>query len=193
MERTRFEVRLSTSEAEGQWSDAGIDSGELFLSPNVGEDVRPLARIVSGGELSRVMLALKTIAAMSAVESAPGAGVASARTLIFDEVDAGIGGRVATVVGRKLASLGDRFQVLCITHLPQIASCGRSHFLIEKRVQGRRTVTSVNRLEGDERVAEIARMMGGAAAGAKALESARELLNTSKAKGESERRKSRKQ
>jgi DNA repair protein RecN (Recombination protein N) len=193
MERTRFEVRLSTSEAEGQWSDAGIDSGELFLSPNVGEDVRPLARIVSGGELSRVMLALKTIAAMSAVESAPGAGVASARTLIFDEVDAGIGGRVATVVGRKLASLGDRFQVLCITHLPQIASCGRSHFLIEKRVQGRRTVTSVKRLEGDERVAEIARMMGGAAAGAKALESARELLNTSKAKGESERRKSRKQ
>ena len=157
MERTKFEVRLTTSESEGQWTDAGIDSGELFLSPNVGEDVRPLARIVSGGELSRVMLALKTLAAADA---------GAAKTLIFDEVDAGIGGRVATVVGQKLASLGDRFQVLCITHLPQIAACGRSHFLIEKQVQGRRTVTSVNRLTDENRVEEIARMMGGAAAGA---------------------------
>ena len=180
MERTRFEVRLATSEAEGQWSEAGIDSGELFLSPNVGEDVRPLAKIVSGGELSRVMLALKTLAAE---ESGP------AKTLIFDEVDAGIGGRVATVVGQKLASLGDRFQVLCITHLPQIASCGQSHFLIEKRVQARRTVTSVTRLKDDARVAEIARMMGGSAAGEKALESARELLDTTKAKAKGERRK----
>ena len=189
MERTRFDVRLTTSEAEGQWSDAGIDSGELFVSPNVGEELRPLARIVSGGELSRVMLALKTIAAMSAVEAAASSGTTSARTLIFDEVDAGIGGRVAGVVGQKLASLGDRFQVLCITHLPQIAACGRSHFLIEKHVQGGRTVTSVSRLDEDARVAEIARMMGGSAAGEKALESARELLNTSRAKGESERRK----
>jgi DNA repair protein RecN (Recombination protein N) len=181
MERTRFEVRLTTSEAEGQWSDAGIDSGELFLSPNVGEDLRPLAKIVSGGELSRVMLALKTLAAADA---------GAAKTLIFDEVDAGIGGRVATVVGQKLASLGDRFQVLCITHLPQIAACGRSHFQIEKRVQGRRTVTSVTRLIGEDRVTEIARMMGGAAAGEKALASARELLDTSKAKAKGERRKS---
>src|SRR5688572_10710220 len=183
MERTKLEVRLTTSEAEGQWSEAGIDSGELFLSPNVGEDLRPLAKIVSGGELSRVMLALKTIAA---AEAGP------ARTLIFDEVDAGIGGRVATVVGQKLASLGGRFQVICITHLPQIAACGRSHFQIEKRVQERRTVTSVVRLNGEERVAEIARMMGGEAAGEKALESARELLDTSRAKGESERRKKQK-
>ncbi len=181
MEQTRFEVRLATAEAEGQWSEAGIDSGELFLSPNVGEDLRPLAKIVSGGELSRVMLALKTLAAE---ESGP------AKTLIFDEVDAGIGGRVATVVGRKLASLGDRFQVLCITHLPQIASCGRSHFLIEKRVQARRTVTSVTRLDGESRVAEIARMMGGSAAGEKSLESARELLDAAGAKAKGERRKS---
>ncbi|HEX6164758.1 MAG TPA: DNA repair protein RecN [Vicinamibacterales bacterium] len=185
MERTRFEVRLTRSEAEGQWADAGIDSGELFLSPNVGEDLRPLAKIVSGGELSRVMLALKTLAAADA---------GPAKTLIFDEVDAGIGGRVATVVGQKLASLGDRFQVLCITHLPQIAACGRSHFLIEKKVQGRRTVTSVTRLEGEERAAEIARMMGGAAAGEKAMESARELLDNTgarpKAKAKGERRKS---
>lgn len=187
MERTRFEVRLATSEAESSWTDAGIDSGELFLSPNVGEDLRPLARIVSGGELSRVMLALKTLAATGGDTSD---GVSSAKTLIFDEVDAGIGGRVATVVGQKLASLGDRFQVLCITHLPQIAACGRSHFLIEKRVQGRRTVTSVNRLTAEDRVEEIARMMGGAAAGEKALESARELLDNTGAKAKGERRKS---
>ena len=92
---------------------------------------------------------------------------------------------MATVVGRKLASLGDRFQVLCITHLPQIAACGRSHFLIEKRVQGAADCDQRDRLDGEHRVAEIARMMGGAAAGEKALESARELLDTS----EGERRK----
>jgi DNA repair protein RecN (Recombination protein N) len=201
MERTRFEVRLATAEAEGQWTEAGLESGEFFLSPNVGEELRPLARIVSGGELSRVMLALKTLGARG--DDASGS-TRSTKTLIFDEVDAGIGGRVATVVGQKLASLGDRFQVLCITHLPQIAACGRTHFLIEKRIHGRRTVTSVTQLNGDERVAEIARMMGGAAAGEKAMASARELLDTTRAKsasgaytdsrqakvrGESERRK----
>jgi len=194
MEKTTFEVRLTTSESEGQWTDAGIDAGEFFLSPNVGEDVRPLAKIVSGGELSRIMLALKTIAADASARASALVGQSGfTKTLIFDEVDAGIGGRVATVVGQKLASLGDRFQVLCITHLPQIAACGRSHFLIEKRVQSRRTVTTVTRLNGDDRVAEIARMMGGSAAGEKALASARELLDstsaTDKAKGESERRK----
>ena len=196
MERTKFEVRLVTAEGEGQWTEAGIDTGEFFLSPNIGEELRPLARIVSGGELSRVMLALKTLAAGTADR---------ARTLIFDEVDAGIGGRVASVVGHKLASLGGRFQVLCITHLPQIASCGGTHFLIEKRIQGRRTVTSVTQLAGEQRVAEIARMMGGAAAGDKAMASARELLDAAatqhastndaqareaKAKGERRKRKS---
>ena len=191
MAKTTFEVRLATSEAEGQWTEAGIDAGEFFLSPNVGEDVRPLAKIVSGGELSRIMLALKTLSAeASARAHAQTHGQTGfTKTLIFDEVDAGIGGRVATVVGQKLASLGEWFQVLCITHLPQIAACGRSHFLIDKRIQGRRTVTSVARLTGEDRVAEIARMMGGSAAGEKALESARELLDTTKAKGESERRK----
>ena len=180
MERTRFEVRLTTNEAEGQWTEAGIDTGEFFLSPNVGEDLRPLAKIVSGGELSRIMLALKTLAVSG-----------DSKTLIFDEVDAGIGGRVATVVGQRLASLGDRHQVLCITHLPQIAAAGRTHFLIEKRVERRRTVTRVARLAADERVSEIARMMGGAAAGEKAQESARELLAASGAKAKGERRKSR--
>lgn len=192
MERTRFEVRLVSAQSEAQWTEAGIDGGEFFLSPNVGEELRPLAKIVSGGELSRVMLALKTL---SALGIGTGTRAPSSKTLIFDEVDAGIGGRVATVVGQKLSSLGDRFQVLCITHLPQIAACGRTHFLIEKRVQSHRTVTSVNRLEGEDRVAELARMMGGAAAGEKALESARELLDSSrpqgKAKAKGERRKSR--
>ena len=191
MARTKFEVRLATAESEHRWSDAGIDTGEFFLSPNVGEDLRPLARIVSGGELSRVMLALKTLGATGARGDKP-SGLS--KTLIFDEVDAGIGGRVASVVGEKLAALGDRFQVLCITHLPQIAACGRTHFLIEKRVQGRRTVTGVTRLAGEARAAEIARMMGGSAAGVKALDSARELLDAAqanaapraKAKGESE-------
>ena len=180
MERTRFEIRLATNEAEGQWTEAGIDTGEFFLSPNVGEDLRPLAKIVSGGELSRIMLALKTLAVSG-----------DSKTLIFDEVDAGIGGRVATVVGQKLASLGDRHQVLCITHLPQIAAAGRTHFLIEKRVESRRTLTSVARLATEDRVSEIARMMGGAAAGEKAQESARELLAASGAKAKGERRKSR--
>ena len=190
MEHTKFETRLTTSEAEGQWSDAGIDAGEFYLSPNVGEELRPLARIVSGGELSRVMLALKTLSAGGPQgPRSPRTQDPSPKTLIFDEVDAGIGGRVATVVGQKLAALGGRFQVLCITHLPQIAAWGRTHFLIEKRVQGRRTVTGVTRLAGEERTAEIARMMGGAAAGEKALDSARELLDHTQAKGESERRK----
>jgi DNA repair protein RecN (Recombination protein N) len=181
MERTRFEVRLQTSDAEERWSEAGIDSGEFYLSPNVGEDLRPLSRIVSGGELSRVMLALKSLAI--AASEAPGSS-AGGKTLIFDEVDAGIGGRVASAVGEKLAALGERFQVLCITHLPQIAACGRTHFLIAKRVQGRRTVTSVTRLTTDARLDELARMIGGAAAGARALESARELVETIEAKGE---------
>ncbi len=175
MAQTRFEVRLSSSESEDKWTEAGVDVGEFFLSPNVGEELRPLARIVSGGELSRVMLALKTLGARDGMQG---------KTLIFDEVDAGIGGRVASVVGDKLAALGGRFQVLCITHLPQIAACGRTHFLIEKGVRGSRTVTSVTRLTEDGRVAEVARMMGGAAAGVKAMESARELLATSQAKGE---------
>jgi DNA repair protein RecN (Recombination protein N) len=187
MERTRFEVRVVTAEVEGQWTDAGIDTGEFFLSANVGEELRPLARIVSGGELSRVMLALKTLSVMQSAE----AGTAKAdKTLIFDEVDAGIGGRVATVVGHKLRSLGDRFQVLCITHLPQIAAYGRTHFLIEKRITGRRTVTNVTTLDGEARVGEIARMMGGAAAGEKAMDSARELLSHAGAKAKGERRKS---
>jgi DNA repair protein RecN (Recombination protein N) len=190
MDRTRFEVRLTTDEQESRWSERGIDAGEFYLSPNPGEDLRPLARIVSGGELSRVMLALKTLAVADAAD----------KTLIFDEVDSGIGGRVATVVGEKLRALGSRFQVLCITHLPQIAAAGATHFHIEKTVRGARTVTSVDRLGEEARVDEIARMMGGSDAGEQARASARELLRaadaktrdlTAKAKGESSGRRKR--
>ena len=149
---------------------------ECYLSANVGEDLRPLARIASGGELSRVMLAIRTLAA------AAGPG----KTLIFDEIDAGIGGRVADVVGKNLRRLGERYQVLCITHLPQIAAGGHAHFRIEKNVVQGRTVTRLTRLEGDERIEEVARMIGGASATNAARAAAKELLVTV---GESERRK----
>jgi DNA repair protein RecN (Recombination protein N) len=177
MEQARFEARMHTANDEGQWTSTGIDTVEFFLSANVGEEPRPLVRIVSGGELSRVMLALKTLAA-SADQAAP------AKTLIFDEVDAGIGGRVATVVGEKLASLGAHHQVLCITHLPQVAAAARTHFLIQKHVRGRRTITAVQKLARSERVDELARMMGGADAGERARSGAHELLDAAGAKGE---------
>src|SRR5258706_3264421 len=179
MARTRFEVRFNEGELPPEaWSDRGVDQAEFFVSPNPGQDLRPLARIVSGGELSRVMLGLKTLAA----EDAPG------KTLIFDEVDAGIGGRVADVVGARLQALGSRFQVLCITHLPQIAPPGVTQFRIEKSVRGNRTVTSVERLDAEGRVDEVARMIGGVAITEQVRASARELLETA-AKPEGERRK----
>lgn len=176
MARTRFEVRFSDGELpEGQWGERGVDQAEFFVSPNPGEDLRPLARIVSGGELSRIMLALKTLAV----------GDASGKTLIFDEVDAGVGGRVAAVVGARLRALGSRFQVLCITHLPQIAAHATSQFRIEKIVRGTRTVTSVEQLSADERVDEIARMMGGTAMTSEIKASARQLIEAAvQAKGE---------
>lgn len=178
MAQARFEIRLQSDPSESQWHDRGIDTAEFFLSANVGEDLRPLARIASGGELSRVMLALKTLTAANASRAG------TARTLIFDEVDAGIGGRVATVVGEKLAALGRHHQVLCITHLPQVAASGRTHFLIQKQTGSGRTVTSVDRLSREGRVAELARMMGGADAGSQARAGAEELLQAAEAKGE---------
>src|SRR3954462_90377 len=166
MARTRCEVRFAEGRGEGQWSERGLDEAEFYISPNPGEDVRPLARIASGGELSRIMLALKTLASTDA----PG------KTLIFDEVDAGIGGAVADVVGARLRLLGDRFQVLCITHLPQIAAYGTAHYKIDKTVKAGRTSTTVTRVAGLERETEIARMMGGADVSAAVLAGAREMI-----------------
>jgi DNA repair protein RecN (Recombination protein N) len=176
MARTRFDVRFNEHEPgpEG-WGEQGLDQAEFYVSPNPGEDLRPLARIVSGGELSRVMLALKTLAVTDA----------GGKTLIFDEVDAGIGGRVADVVGSRLRALGVRFQVLCITHLPQIAAQAATHFRIEKTIRGRRTVTSVERLDNGGRIDEIARMTGGVVVTDAVRASARDLLARG---GESESR-----
>ena len=165
MDRTRFEVRFNQDPLpESAWSRSGIDAAEFFVSPNPGEDLRPLARIVSGGELSRIMLGIKTLTATSRhgfTDATSRPPSTSAPGLIFDEVDAGIGGRVADVVGRKLRALGSTFQVLCITHLPQIAASADTHFQIEKRVEGGRTRTSVRRLDAEGRVDEIGRMLGG--------------------------------
>jgi DNA repair protein RecN (Recombination protein N) len=173
MAGTRFELRLVSDADRARWHAGGIDQGEFFLAPNVGEAPRPLARIASGGELSRVMLAFKTL----------GAGDQPRRTLVFDEVDAGIGGRTATVVGEKLRRLGQAAQVLCITHLPPIAAQAATHFAITKTVRGPRTVTSVARLDDDGREREIARMMGGeGSATPQVLAGARELLAQAQAK-----------
>jgi DNA repair protein RecN (Recombination protein N) len=170
MPGARFDIRFNALPAPPEhWSARGIDRGEFFLSANPGEDLRPLVRIVSGGELSRVMLALKTLS----VADAKGA------TLVFDEVDAGIGGRVADVVGARLGDLGDRFQVLCITHLPQIAARAGTHFRIDKAVRRDRTMTSVQRLDAPGRIEEVARMIGGASVSESVRLSARELLSVS--------------
>jgi len=177
MARTRFEVRFNDGELpESGWTERGIDNAEFFVSPNPGEELRPLARIVSGGELSRVMLALKTLATTKPGPMFDSNPVAP-KTLIFDEVDAGIGGRVADVVGSRLQELGKRFQVLCITHLPQIAARGDAQFLIEKSIRGRRTVTHVERLDQEGRIEEIARMIGGASISEQTRASARELID----------------
>ena len=191
MERTRFEVRFAPDVLpESVWSGAGIDQAEFYVSPNPGEELRPLARIVSGGELSRIMLAIKTLTAGARhgfSEAGDRPPSTSAPGLIFDEVDAGIGGRVADVVGRKLRTLGSAFQVLCITHLPQIAAYADTHFQIEKRVERGRTLTTVTRLDAAGRVDELSRMLGGAAITDGIRRSAREMLEERQG-GESESR-----
>jgi DNA repair protein RecN (Recombination protein N) len=187
MEHTRFEVRFENGLAgpSATWSPRGIDVAEFYLSPNPGEELRPLARIASGGEMSRIMLGIKTLASLDQ----PG------KTLIFDEVDVGIGGRVADAVGAKLRALGTTFQVLCITHLPQIAAYGTRQYRIRKLVRDGRTSVAVDLLDQAGREGELSRMIGGAEVTAAARESAREMLRTrlgeseQRPKGESERAK----
>lgn len=163
LEEARFAVRFDGGHALGP---AGIDEVEFFLAANPGEEPRPLARVASGGELSRIMLALKTVTA----------GDDDGATLIFDEVDAGIGGRVAEVVGRKLRELGRRRQVLSVTHLPVIAAFAQHHVVVAKRVVRGRTVSSATQLSDADRVTELARMLGGARLTREAREHAQELL-----------------
>ena len=185
MEHARVELRFEEALPEADWSSRGVDRAEFFVSTNPGEDLRPLVRVVSGGELSRLMLAIKTLTAASRLgwtEADDRPASTAAPGLIFDEVDAGIGGRVAEVVGRKLHALGSAFQVLCITHQPQIAALADAHFAIEKRVGGGRTHTSVTRLNREARVQEISRMLGGSVTrGLRA--SAEELLSRRTAAG----------
>jgi DNA repair protein RecN (Recombination protein N) len=184
MPKSRMEIRVTPSDEKEKWTPLGIDDVEFFLSPNPGEEVRPLARIASGGELSRVMLALRTVAAADE----PG------RSLVFDEVDAGIGGAAADAVGARLQALGRRHQVLCITHLPQIAARGDAHFQIAKQIKAGRTMTNLTKLDDSGREQELARMIAGAQVSAQVLASAKEMLalrrrgaGEDKAKGESER------
>ncbi len=177
MDGTEFGVQLTAAPTDPQAdahlmvnactvSESGIDRAVFTIAPNVGESLKPLAAIASGGELSRVVLALKSILAHTE----------SIATIVFDEVDAGIGGAVAEVVGRKLAELARHHQVICITHLPQIAKFGRHHFRISKQVTGGRTRTAITPLSADERTSEIARMLGGEKITRVTLEHAKELL-----------------
>jgi DNA repair protein RecN (Recombination protein N) len=173
---TRFEVQFQDppesleagrEELMKKLKAEGLDRVEFMLSPNVGEDLKPLSKIASGGELSRIMLALKTLLARSS----------SVETIVFDEVDSGIGGATAEVVGDKLRSLAGYHQILCITHLPQIASKGMTHFMVEKQVLHGRTRTVISELGFEERVKEIARLLGGKKVSQKAVAHARELLS----------------
>ena len=144
----------------------GLEKLEFLIAPNPGEGMKPLAKIASGGETSRLMLALKNV--LASADQVP--------TLIFDEIDQGIGGRVGTVVGQKLWRLARHHQVLCVTHLPQLAAFGEYHFHVEKNIHAGRTTTQVRKLEGDTRLEELAQMFGGVSQGT--LQSARELLQS---------------
>ena len=167
MGKAIFEVRVTSNPAEeAALGPHGIDAIEFLISPNPGESVKPLHKIASGGELSRVMLAIRTI--LAAADQTP--------TVIFDEVDAGIGGSMGGVVGRKLWGASKRHQVLCVTHLPQLACFGDQHLLVQKRSLGDHTGTMVRVLSTDERPREVARMLGGSNRSATALDHANELL-----------------
>ncbi len=169
-----FKIDIAGTDEEQNWSSTGFDAVTYLIAANPGEPLRPVEKIASGGELSRVMLALK-----ATVETAGASKTrrrAPQRTLIFDEIDSGIGGRAAEAVGRKLKELGKAAQVLCVTHLPQIASFADHHYLIEKRESGGRTRTSVRRLDPAERADELARMLSGTKISSVARRNAEEML-----------------
>jgi len=147
-------------------TEQGMDQVEFYLSPNPGEPVKPLAKIASGGELSRVMLAIKSLVLTKG----------DVPTLLFDEVDAGIGGGVAEIVGKKLKKVAASHQVICVTHLPQIAALANSHYVVRKEVVKGRTFTEVKRLDEKERIAEVARMLGGVKITEKTRQHAEEMM-----------------
>lgn len=172
MEKAAFAAQVTPRHESGghRLEASGADEVEFLIAPNPGEELKPLARIASGGELSRVMLAIKSILAAS--DQIP--------TLIFDEVDVGIGGGMAEVVGQKLWAVARQRQVLSITHLPQIAALADRHLSISKRVKGTRTETAVRVLDGEERVREIARMLGSKGQAGIPLQHAQEILEAAR-------------
>ncbi|MEK7841951.1 MAG: DNA repair protein RecN, partial [Deltaproteobacteria bacterium] len=172
MKKTVFEVRIKKDAFEAgsfNLGENGMDRLEFFISPNVGEEPKPLAKIASGGELSRIMLAIKRIAATGKIP-----------VLIFDEVDAGIGGGTAEVVGKKLKEVSKNHQVLCITHLPQIAAYADKHYSVTKEVHGGRTIAEDKELKADEKIAELSRMLGGVKITDRTREHAREMLENAR-------------
>ncbi|HUI85153.1 MAG TPA: DNA repair protein RecN [Candidatus Binatia bacterium] len=178
--KARFKVEVSGTDEEGNWTARGFDHVRYLISANPGEPLGPVDEIASGGELSRAMLALKTsVEAGQARRGTRNGSGAAQRTLVFDEIDSGIGGRAAEAVGRKLKQLSRTKQVLCITHLPQIASFADQHYLIEKREAGGRTRTSVRRLDREERTREIARMISGAKLTDTSLKHAEQMIKGS--------------
>jgi DNA repair protein RecN (Recombination protein N) len=181
--KARFKVEVSGSDEEANWTSRGFDSVQYLISANPGEPLGPVEEIASGGELSRVMLALKTtIEAGASVRARQNGakGGAQQRTLVFDEVDAGIGGRAAEAVGKKLKQLAATKQVLCVTHLPQIASFADQHYLIEKTESAGRTKTSVRQLDPEERTRELARMISGAKLTDTSIKHAEQMLKANR-------------
>jgi len=171
--KAKFRIEVSGSDEEGNWTASGFDHVAYLIATNPGEPMGPIEEIASGGELSRVMLALKASVEAGRIK---GKGAETQRSLIFDEIDTGIGGRAADAVGKKLKALSRGKQVLCITHLPQIASFADRHFLIEKHESGGRTRTTVRPLAPEERRSEIARMLSGAKVTEASLQNADQLL-----------------
>ena len=159
--KSAFRIQIDGTDEEGNWTASGFDQVVYLIATNPGDPMRPLEQIASGGELSRVMLALKACVETSSKKSSVARAPAQ-RTLVFDEIDTGIGGRAAEAVGRKLKALSRGNQVLCVTHLPQIATFADHHYVIEKRASGQRTKTTVRLITGDERTEEVARMLSGA-------------------------------
>src|SRR6266850_5077215 len=160
--RASFRIAVDENEAEEQWTSSGINQVTYRIATNAGETMRPLEQIASGGELSRVMLALKASVEAGANPAGKKKSAAAQRTLVFDEIDTGIGGRAAEAVGKKLKALSKGNQVICVTHLPQIATFADQHYLIEKRESAGRAKTTVRLITDQERTEEVARMLSGA-------------------------------
>jgi DNA repair protein RecN (Recombination protein N) len=170
--KAQFRIEISGTDEESNWTSSGFDQVEYMISTNPGEPMHPLDQIASGGELSRVMLALKSSVESGARKKTSGAQ----RTLIFDEIDTGIGGRAAEAVGKKLKWLSRSNQVLCVTHLPQIATFADHHYLLEKKRAGDRTRTTICEINGNDRTEEIARMLSGAKLTETSLKHAEQML-----------------